>query len=472
MPKLICISGSSGVGKTTLSKLFEYVIGSSNEVVVLSGDDHHKWERNDPQWNTITHLNPKANNLDVGHSHIASLMEGKSIQRQIYNHDTGKFNLQIVVEPKQYIIYEGLHSMYRDDVNAIADIRIFVDTNPELKVDWKVTRDVKKRGYTREQVIDTILLRKKDEEEFINPQHRNADIVVKFDKNKNNAVSLEYINITGRGEDLMSQVKEFYDSMNDFVDICKWLSLDPSLTQGRGGNVSIKSRNGLIVKASGYNMADINLFHGFCVCNIPDSIPLFNSELEYMQYINSTKRIGKTNPSMETGFHMSMADRVIAHTHPIHLNAILCSREAVTIVEEIFQDLAWKFIEYTRPGMNLVNRLRENTTPECIFLENHGLIVRAGTIDSAMTLTSLINDRCKKWLSDHSESLVDSDQKITHYNMPLFPDAAVLSDEMSSTNEYILRLMTVAGLTPKFLDNREIDSLNSMDSEKYRKTLL
>jgi hypothetical protein len=122
--------------------------------------------------------------------------------------------------------------------------------------------------------------------------------------------------------------------------------------------------------------------------------------------------------------------------------------------------------------MNLVNRLRENTTPECIFLENHGLIVRAGTIDSAMTLTSLINDRCKKWLSDHSESLVDSDQKITHYNMPLFPDAAVLSDEMSSTNEYILRLMTVAGLTPKFLDNREIDSLNSMDSEKYRKTLL
>jgi hypothetical protein len=56
--------------------------------------------------------------------------------------------------------------------------------------------------------------------------------------------------------------------------------------------------------------------------------------------------------------------------------------------------------------------------------------------------------------------------------MPLFPDAAVLSDEMSSTNEYILRLMTVAGLTPKFLDNREIDSLNSMDSEKYRKTLV
>jgi len=213
MSKLICISGSSGVGKTTLAKLFKYVLGSSDNVIILSGDDHHKWERSDPVWNTMTHLNPEANNLNVGHSHISSLMQGESIQRRMYNHDTGKFDTAITVDPKQYIIYEGLHSMYRDDINMMADIRIFVDTNTDLKVDWKVARDIKKRGYTKEQVINTILLRKKDEDNYIAPQYHNADIVVKFDKNKNDSVSLEYTNITGRGEDIMLQVKHFYDSI-------------------------------------------------------------------------------------------------------------------------------------------------------------------------------------------------------------------------------------------------------------------
>ena len=103
--------------------------------------------------------------------------------------------------------------MYRDDINMMADVRIFVDTNTDLKVDWKVTRDIKKRGYTKEQVIDTILLRKKDEDDYIAPQYHNADIVVKFDKNKNDSVSLEYTNMTGRGENIMLQVKHFYDSI-------------------------------------------------------------------------------------------------------------------------------------------------------------------------------------------------------------------------------------------------------------------
>jgi uridine kinase len=140
--KLICVSGSSGVGKTTLTKLIESVIGSDN-AVCLSGDDLHLWERNDPMWNTYTHLNPKANDLETGHAHIDALKSGQTITRRHYNHDTGKFDPPITIEPKPYVIYEGLHALYYADTSAIC---IFVDTDDDLKTESKVKRESKKRG--------------------------------------------------------------------------------------------------------------------------------------------------------------------------------------------------------------------------------------------------------------------------------------------------------------------------------------
>ena len=64
-PYIIGITGPSGVGKTTLSKLITYLY-NIKDTLILSGDDLHKWERNDPNWNTYTHFNPDANNLNIG----------------------------------------------------------------------------------------------------------------------------------------------------------------------------------------------------------------------------------------------------------------------------------------------------------------------------------------------------------------------------------------------------------------------
>ena len=62
---IIGVSGDSGVGKTTLSNLISYLFNENN-VLLLSGDDLHKWERNNPNWKTLTHFNPETNNLDFG----------------------------------------------------------------------------------------------------------------------------------------------------------------------------------------------------------------------------------------------------------------------------------------------------------------------------------------------------------------------------------------------------------------------
>lgn len=468
--RLISISGSSGVGKTTLSKLIECVLGSDN-VVSLSGDDLHRWERADPAWSKFTHLNPTANDLEMGHSHIESLVNGNAITRRFYNHDTGRFDDPVTIEPKKYLVYEGLHALYNDDTNQMADLLIFVDTDEMLKTEWKVKRDTKKRGYTEAQVIDTMRRRKVDEIAYISPQRDHADIVVKFTKAKDSSIAFDYVCMRNSqfGFDLMKKVKEFHDSLSDFMGICKWLSLDQSLTQGSGGNVSVKTNSGMIVKSSGFKMSDINLHHGYSVCNIDGVLmPEFNSEETYNDFIRESMKFGSGRPSMETGFHARISDRVVIHTHPVHLNTLLCSQEAKAVIRGLFQDLKYEFVEYTTPGHELVNRISEGGI---IFLENHGLIVSAETSEDAIRLTESINDRCKRWLGSHVESFVDTDGELSVDSSPLFPDAAVLPREMSPTNNYILRLMMGACLTPKFLDDSQVKHLNEMASEKYRKAL-
>ena len=89
---LINVSGSSGVGKTTISTIISLILSNLNRGVLhLCGDDLHKWERGDENWKTITHLNPEANNLDLGCKQITSLLSGKTVKRDHYDHNTGKF---------------------------------------------------------------------------------------------------------------------------------------------------------------------------------------------------------------------------------------------------------------------------------------------------------------------------------------------------------------------------------------------
>ena len=121
---VIGISGPSGVGKTTISYLLSYLF-NSDDVLILSGDDLHKWERNDPNWNTYTHFNPDANNLNIGLEHLLNLKNGNSILRKKYNHDTGLFDNEIEIKSKPIIIYEGLHSLYDKNICDLLDLKIF-----------------------------------------------------------------------------------------------------------------------------------------------------------------------------------------------------------------------------------------------------------------------------------------------------------------------------------------------------------
>ena len=465
---IIGITGPSGVGKTSISNLLS--LQFKNECTILSGDDLHKWERNDNNWNSYTHLNPNANNLDLGFEHIKNLKDNKSIKRKKYNHVTGSFDDEISILPTKYIIYEGLHALHDKNLNDLIDYKIYIDTDSELTKEWKVKRDTSQRGYSQKEVEDIINRRNNDQELYINPQKNNADVILRFYKNSNNEIDLDHFFINQNNNQIIIDLVKMYKQLQEFFHLSKLLSTEISLTQSTGGNISIKKDNKIIIKSSGHSMFNINMTKGFSICKYENQIPLFNSEKEYDEFIDDIK-INNSKPSMEIGFHLHLNKNVVVHTHPIYLNTILCSIESKELISKLFENYNYTYIDYVTPGFMLSNIIGRSDKKTIYFLENHGLIVLSDDILSGFKLTVDINEICKKWIDKNMESFVNSNIDYDESNI-LFPDGIILRNEMKSINDYMINLMKSCYLTPRYLSKQNINELLNLNAEKYRKNIL
>lgn len=126
----------------------------------------------------LTHLNPKANYLHRQSEDILALKRGESIERVEYDHDTGGFTDPRKVKSKDYVIVSGLHPFYLPKMRRALDLKIYLETEENLRRHWKVLRDTKSRGYSKEKVIQSIEDRMPDALKYIWPQKRFADLVI------------------------------------------------------------------------------------------------------------------------------------------------------------------------------------------------------------------------------------------------------------------------------------------------------
>lgn len=182
-PFVVGISGDSGSGKSTLTKLFNSLFGTKN-ILLIECDGDHRWGRGDENWKEYTHLNPKANFLYRQANDIELLKAGNSVLRTEYNHDTGKIDQPHKVLPKPYILVTGLHSLYLPQLRGTENLKIFMDIDENLRRFWKIQRDTKHRGYSKERIIEQIEQRMDDYHHFIEPQKRFADLLIQyFDRN-------------------------------------------------------------------------------------------------------------------------------------------------------------------------------------------------------------------------------------------------------------------------------------------------
>lgn len=184
---VFAICGDSGSGKTTLGNVLKKYFSNS---FMLECDRYHKWERNDDNWKSYTHLNPESNFLSKMSQDVFDLKIGKSIYHVDYDHNTGKFTDTEIIDSSDNLIVCGLHSLYNDN-NHLYNLKIFVDTSDTLKLKWKIERDVNERGYTLEKVLKQIKDRQNDYLKYIYPQRDLSDLIVNFYLNNEDKISLK-----------------------------------------------------------------------------------------------------------------------------------------------------------------------------------------------------------------------------------------------------------------------------------------
>lgn len=175
-PLVLGIAGDSGVGKTTFTKGLATIFGEKS-LVEVSGDDYHNWERSSPMWSTLTHLDPKANRLFDLVRDVQSLIIGKVVKARQYDHLTGRFLPQEIRKTKDIILVEGLLTLYPQQLLKELDVSFYIEMEESLRLFFRLKRDTKERGYSKDAVLSELDKRKADSDKYIKPQSKRADVV-------------------------------------------------------------------------------------------------------------------------------------------------------------------------------------------------------------------------------------------------------------------------------------------------------
>lgn len=176
-PFVLGIAGNSGSGKDTLADAIKGLFGS-HSVASISGDDYHLWDRNQPVWDVMTHLNPMANDLESFAADLIGLVDGQPITARRYDHKTGTMSRPRQTKSNELIIANGLHVLYLPILRSCFDLKIYLDIDENLRRYFRVQRDVQERGHSLTEVISSFERRASDSVHFIHPQIDHADLIL------------------------------------------------------------------------------------------------------------------------------------------------------------------------------------------------------------------------------------------------------------------------------------------------------
>ncbi len=176
---LIGVAGDSGCGKSTFLQRLEDLFGAEFMTVICL-DDYHSLDRKGRKETGITALDPRANNFDLMYEQIKALKNNQSIDKPIYNHETGELDPPERVDPNHIIVIEGLHPLFDERVRDLIDFSVYLDISDEVKISWKIQRDMAERGHTYEDILASINARRPDFDAYIDPQKQHADVVIQI----------------------------------------------------------------------------------------------------------------------------------------------------------------------------------------------------------------------------------------------------------------------------------------------------
>ena len=180
-PVVIGVTGGSGSGKTSVTKAI-YETLKDHSILVLEQDYYYKDQSDLPFEERLktNYDHPLAFDNDLLIEHIEKLLRYEPIDKPVYDYSLHTRSKEIIeVEPKDVIILEGILVLEDERLRNLMDIKLFVDTDADIRIIRRMSRDIKERGRTLDSVIEqyTNVVRPMHNQ-FIEPTKRYADVII------------------------------------------------------------------------------------------------------------------------------------------------------------------------------------------------------------------------------------------------------------------------------------------------------
>lgn len=180
-PVLSGVAGGSGSGKTTVAKEL-YRQFQHESVTLIEQDSYYKDQSHLAMEERVktNYDHPFAFDNDLLLYHLQALLQGRSIQKPIYNFKVhNREQNTIHVDPKDVIILEGMLILEDPRIRELMDIKVFVDTDADVRIVRRIKRDIEERNRTLESVVNQYLTVVRPMHlQFIEPTKRYADVII------------------------------------------------------------------------------------------------------------------------------------------------------------------------------------------------------------------------------------------------------------------------------------------------------
>jgi len=180
-PLVIGIAGGTGSGKTTVANVILERVGA-NHIAYLPHDAYYKDLADLPpnQREQINFDHPNSLDTELLTQHIQELKANRSVELPVYDFKThSRTSKVIIVEPQPVLIVEGILIFVDATLRETFDVKIFVDTAPDIRFIRRLERDINERGRTTQSVVHQYLTTVRPMHmEFVEPSKRYADVII------------------------------------------------------------------------------------------------------------------------------------------------------------------------------------------------------------------------------------------------------------------------------------------------------
>ena len=178
---IIGVAGGSGSGKSTLVKKLQEAF-AGDDVATLCPDYYYKAhpELTYEERTKLNYDHPQAFDTDMMVEHVKALRSNVPIEHPVYSFvDHNRTSDTVAVKPSKVIIIDGILIFENKELRDLMDIKVYVDTDADVRLARRILRDVCDRGRSMQSVIDQYITTVKPmHEEFVEPSKKYADVII------------------------------------------------------------------------------------------------------------------------------------------------------------------------------------------------------------------------------------------------------------------------------------------------------